>query len=134
MIKTRTAIRSAFAAIGFALLGASAVPATAATSISVQIGPPPAPHYEAVPAARRGQAWIPGHWEWRHNHHEWVSGYFVRARPGYYYAQPTYVQHGNRWDYRPGYWARNGREGRGDRDHDGVANRYDRHPGDPYRR
>ncbi len=127
MIKTSLAA----AALAMATLGAATTPASAATSITVQIGPPPAPYYEAVPTPRRGQVWLPGHWEWRGNHHAWVAGQFVRARPGYQYVQPTYVRQGNRWDYRAGYWAHENRAhdnrgGRGDRDHDGIANRYDR--------
>ncbi len=117
------------AALALASLGTATTAASAATSISVQIGPPPAPYYEAAPAPRRGQVWLPGHWEWRGNGHTWIAGQFVRARPGYHYAQPAYVQHGNRWNYQPGYWARgerNSRGGRGDRDHDGIANRHDR--------
>lgn len=118
------------ATLALASLGAATTTASAATSITVQIGPPPAPYYEPAPAARRGQVWLPGHWEWRGNHHAWVAGQFVRARPGYYYAQPRYVRHGNRWDYRAGYWARADQRHRADRDrdNDGVANRHDRHP------
>ncbi len=117
------------AALALASLGTATTAASAATSISVQIGPPPAPYYEAAPAPRRGQVWLPGHLEWRGNGHTWIACQFVRARPGYHYAQPAYVQHGNRWNYQPGYWARgerNSRGGRGDRDHDGIANRHDR--------
>lgn len=132
------------AALAVASLGAATTPAVAATSITVQVGPPPAPLYEAAPRMRPGQVWVPGHWEWRGHRHEWVAGYFMRARPGYHYVQPTYVRYGNRWDYKPGHWSRGGR---GDSDHDGVVNRYDRdrdgdgvvnrydrHPNNPNRR
>jgi WXXGXW repeat (2 copies) len=106
--------------LAIASLGAFTAPAaSAATSIYVQVAPP-APRYEVVPAPRRGQVWVPGHWEWNQRRYAWVGGYFVQARPGYHYAQPHWVQHGNRWGYERGGWAR------GDRDRDGVANRYDR--------
>jgi len=159
--KENTMIKTGFiaAALAVASLGAATTPAAAQTSISVQIGQPPPPRYEVVPVARPGHLWVPGHWEWRGNRHTWVAGYYMRARPGYYYTQPTYVQYGNRWDYRPGHWSRgearghghghghgHANNGRGDRDRDGVpngrdrdrdgdgvANRNDRQPNNPRR-
>ncbi|MBI2768055.1 MAG: thrombospondin type 3 repeat-containing protein [Burkholderiales bacterium] len=111
-----------------ALSALASAPTFAAASIYVQVAPP-APLYEAVPAVPYGQQWVPGHWEWRHNRHVWVNGYVVTARPGYFYEQPQWVAVGNGWQYRDGGWApghRGGGRGYGDRDHDGVANRYDR--------
>lgn len=71
----------------------------------------------------------------------WVQGHFLRARAGYYYNQPQWVQHGDRWAYRGGSWSRGDRDHDGipnrhdrDRDGDGVSNRYDRAPDNPYRR
>ena len=72
----------------------------------------------------------------------------MKARPGYVYTQPTWQERNGRWDWRGGEWRRdnghynNGRrddryygEGRrNDRDGDGVPNRYDQQPGNPYRR
>jgi hypothetical protein len=96
-----------------------------APMVAVQYGPPPPPRYEVVPAPRRGMVWVAGHWEWRGHRHVWVNGYWVRTRPGYHYRQPVWVEHGGRWEWRGGGW---------DRDGDGVPNRYDRHPDNPYRR
>lgn len=93
-------------------------------AVPVQYGPPPPPRREMVPPPRRGQVWVGGHWEWRHGRHAWVPGYWVRARPGYVYRQPAWVDHGGRWEMRRGGW---------DRDGDGVPNRYDRRPDNPYR-
>jgi hypothetical protein len=127
----------------------TSAPAAAYTSIGVQIGvpapvyvaPPPAPVYEYTPAPRRGHVWVPGHWQWRGNGHVWVQGHFLRERSGYYYNQPRWVQHGDRWDYRGGGWSRGDRDHDGipnrydrDRDGDGVRNRRDRAPDNPYRR
>jgi hypothetical protein len=71
---------------------------------------------------RPGYVWVPGY---RRGHrHVWVNG-LVRARPSY--SQPTWVQEGDRWHLMRGGWTR------GDRDHDGVPNRYDRQPDNPYR-
>jgi hypothetical protein len=138
------------AAAIFACAGAlMSAPAFAYTSVSVQVGvpatvyvaPPPPPAYEYTPAARRGHVWVPGHWEWRGNDHVWVQGHFLRARPGHYYSQPQWVQHGDRWGYRGGGWIRGDRDRDGvpnrydrDRDGDGVRNRHDRAPNNPYYR
>ena len=37
--------------------------APASAQISINLGAPPAPQYEAVPAPRPGYAWAPGHWQ-----------------------------------------------------------------------
>ena len=97
-----------------------------ARDIIVRVAPPP-PRDEVVPAMRRGQAWVPGHWEWRRGQHIWVKGMYVRERRGYVY-QP------DRWVERKGGWyMERGRWGRGDRDGDGVRNRDDRAPNNPNR-
>lgn len=102
--------------------------------------PPSAPAYdEPVPPPRRGQVWIPGHWEYQGDNYYWVHGKFEAARSGYYYRQPEWQQDGNRWAYRGGGWIR-GLQGRNtrpsmnndlDSDGDGVPNRLDRLPADP---
>lgn len=114
--------------------------AHAAASIYVQVAPPPAP-VEYAPPPRHGHIWVPGHWEWRHHQYTWVGGYYVRARAGYYYQSPQWVRHGERWAYNEGRWARGDRDHDGvpnrydrDRDGDGIPNRYDRRPDNPYRR
>ncbi len=123
-----------------ALLGTGAglaLPATAQAQpyVSVQVGPPPPPRMERVPAQRPGYVWAPGHYEWRRGAYVWMGGHWVRARSGYAYAAPVWVQRGGQWVYQPGRWDRDRgvrRHGR-DRDGDGVRNRYDRHPNNPYR-
>jgi hypothetical protein len=97
----------------------TSLPAQAQHSIVVQVAPPP-PRYEVAPAPRYGHVWVPGHWQWSGNGHVWVGGHFVASRPGYRYAQPAWVRHGDRWAYNRGGWSR------GDRDRDGIPNRYDR--------
>ena len=134
--------------VSLAVLSLGAVvPAASAASITVQIAPP-APRYEVVPAPSRGMVWSPGHWEWRQKRHVWVPGVWMKARPGYVYAQPTWQERNGRWDWHGGEWRRdnggynNGRRDdhryyqdgrRNDRDGDGVPNRYDSRPGNPYR-
>lgn len=75
--------------------------------------PPPAVIYEPAPAPRAGWVWAPGYWDWRATRYHWVGGHWVRPRPGYVYYRGAWRAH--------------------DADHDGVPNRYDRFPGNPYR-
>ena len=133
LIGTRNWMLAGSAALVVAATLVSAPAQAASASVYVQIAPP-APRVEVVPVARHGQTWVPGHWEWRHRQYAWVPGYFVTVRPGYYYAQPQWVQYGNRWGYQAGGWSRGRAPGHGyDRDHDGVPNRYDRRPDNPTR-
>jgi hypothetical protein len=110
-----------------ATLAASALPAAARTDIIVNFAPPP-PRYEVVPASRVGVVWVPGYWEWRGRRHVWIAGHHVRHRPGYVYAPARWIEHDGRWRYQAPIWNRH------DRDGDGVPNRYDRAPDNPYRR
>ncbi|MFN4118644.1 YXWGXW repeat-containing protein [Acidovorax sp.] len=137
--------RNALAAVSIALLsslGAAGVAqAQTSATVVIQTGAPqyrtpapvqvqyhrapPPPRYEAAPHPRRGMVWVPGHWEWRGHRHVWMQGHWVKARPGHHYRQPRWVEHGGRWNMQPGGW---------DRDGDGVPNRHDRRPDNPYRR
>ena len=106
---------------------ASAPVASFARTVVITEAPPP-PRAEMVPAARRGFVWAPGHWEWRRGHHVWARGHWIRERRGYRW-------HGENWSQRDGHWVMEpGRWQRGDRDGDGVPNRFDRAPNDPTRR
>jgi hypothetical protein len=91
-------------------------------------GPPPPPRHEAMPGPRRGHQWVPGHWERRGPRHVWLNGYWVQQRPGYAYTQPAWRERDGRWDMDRGRWER-----RHDADGDGVPNRFDRRPNNPYR-
>jgi hypothetical protein len=89
---------------------------------------PPAPVYEAAPAPRPGYVWAPGHHEWRGNQYVWVQGHWLQAREGYEYREPRWVQRGNgEWALVGNTWERRGPYG--DRDRDGIANRYDNNDG-----
>lgn len=133
----RTLTLAALLALGSAAF--APLPAAAQPRVDVVIGAAPPPlRYEAVPVARRGYIWSPGHWEWNGRRHFWVSGVWLADRPGYVYSAPSWYQDHGRWQMRPAGWARGGpdrnRDGvpdryerpRHDRDHDGVPNRYDR--------
>ena len=130
------------AALVAATLGAVVTPLVAAPAgVSIQIGPPQERH-EAVPGPRRGYDWTPGYWNWSPNRqrHHWVRGSWVRSRPGYVYAQPTWVDRGGRWEQQRGAWGRRDMDRDGitnrsdrDRDGDGVPNRHDGSPDNPRR-
>jgi hypothetical protein len=90
---------------------------------------PPAPRQEAVPQARRGYVWVPGHYEYRRRGYEWVRGTWIRERRGYTYNAPRWVERDGRWVLEQGRWAR----GMRDRDGDGVPNRLDARPNNPNR-
>jgi len=110
-----------------ASLSAVAAPQASATEWVVRIAPPAA-RVEYAPAPRHGYVWAPGYWDWRGHRYVWIGGSYVRARPGYSYVAPRWYQHDGGWAIERGHWDR------GDRDHDGVANRLDRFPDNPYRR
>ena len=121
------------------LLGVLAVssiaitPLTTSAAVSVYLDvAPPAPRYEVVPPPRAGYVWQPGYWDWRGDRHNWRKGYWVRERPGYYWHPSRWESVDGRWVMRPGGWYRERyayyepRRGYGDRDRDGIPNRYDR--------
>lgn len=116
--------KTILAAIFAASLAAVALPAAAVTY--VRIAPPP-PREEMVPAHRPGYVFAPGHWEWRNNHYRWAKGTWIHARNGYRYNPHAWVERDGRWYMERGHWQR------GDRDRDGVPDRYDRAPKNPHR-
>ena len=110
-----------------ATLGSAALPAAAWTHVDLYLnGAPPPARYEVLPAPRVGYLWAPGHWGWRGHHHVWIAGHWVRHRPGSYYEPARWANYDGRWGYHAPYWRP------GDRDGDGVPDRYDRAPNNPY--
>lgn len=95
---------------------------------------------EAASRPRPGHHWVAGHWKKRGKHAVWQTGHWERSRPAYrpHYGAVRYPngQYGNHNPYR-----QNGQYGhygkpqppRWDRDGDGVPNRHDRRPNNPYR-
>ena len=108
-----------------ASLGALALPAAARTEVFINVAPPPL-RYEPVPVHRVGYHWVPGYWDHRGHRYVWVAGHYIRKRPGYFYTQPVWVESPR------GYYVQH-RGWRRDADGDGVPNRYDRRPYNPYR-
>ena len=98
------------------------------TEVIVVRKAPPALRHEAIPAARRGQVWVPGYWNWNGRRYTWQRGHFERVRAGYYYSQPEWRQDRNGWYFERGGWLRGERADRvmrRDQDRDGVSNRND---------
>jgi hypothetical protein len=134
-------------------IGALATPITSVAAVDIQLNfGPPSVRYEVVPAPRRGYVWAPGYWDWRGHHHVWVSGSWVRERPGYAYQPNRWIERDGRWNLERGRWDHaRGRDSdhdgipdrrdptpygvsrSSDRDGDGVPNRFDRQPNNPYR-
>ena len=115
--------KSLLAALVAAGALAGMVPAAQAQYSVVIRSEPPAPLHEVVPAPRAGYVWAPGHHEYRGNGYVWVQGHWMPERRGYAYVSPRWVQRGNgEWHMVGGNWERGPY---GDRDHDGIANRYD---------
>ena len=120
---TRKVLVSALFAAG--AIGAAATPLSSVAQVVVYLNTaPPAVRYEAVPQPRSGYVWSGGHWQHDGSQHVWTAGDWQAARPGYTYSQPTWVENNGRYAYQPSRW---------DRDGDGVSNRRDAAPNNPYR-
>ena len=112
------------AAMIAASIGTVVTPADAAIIVRVA---PPEQRVEVDHAARRGYAWTPGYWNWNGRRHVWVAGAWVRERPGYKYNHARWVERDGGWQMERRRWSK------GDRDGDGVPNRFDRQPDNPRR-
>lgn len=118
----------------FAPVQASAAPHHPRADVIVIQKAPPAPRREAVPAARRGFEWVSGYWNWNGRRHEWVAGHWEKVRPGYAYQRASWRHDRDGWHLERGGWQRSDRvAARRDHDRDGVPNRYDARPNNPYR-
>jgi hypothetical protein len=117
----RMAVTSLAAAAVFSVATVVAAPFNPAEAqVSIAIGAPPPPRYEAVPAPRAGYVWAPGHYTLVHDQYVWRPGQWLIARPGYRYVpsawERAYVSGREQWRYAPSRW---------DRDGDGIPNAFD---------
>lgn len=118
-----------------AVAAASSFGVAMAQTFIVREGPPPM-REERMPGHRPGHEWAPGHWDWRHGRYVWIQGHWMRERRGEHWVADRWERRGDRWERVAGHWERGvpmGNRGMGDRDHDGVPNRFDDHPDNPYR-
>jgi len=148
MLKRIAMTSLAAAAVFSSAAMASAWLTPAAAQVNIMIGtPPPAAVYEAVPPARAGYVWAPGHYVLVNDRYVWTRGQWVTTRAGYSYVpaswERVYVGGREQWRFVPSRWDRNGdgipdryqsqsyryneRGPWGDRDHDGIPNAYDRY-------
>jgi hypothetical protein len=127
------------ATLATASIGAAAIPASAEIGIWVNEAPP-APRHEVIPAPRAGYVWEPGYYDYRGHHYAWTEGHWVREKHGMFYHPTHWVQRDGRWTKEGGRWDKeryvenHEYRGNGDRDHDGVPNKYDHSPDNPNRR
>lgn len=101
--------RYAFCALAMLAAAGSLVVATdacARTVVAVDVGIAPPPLRTERVVVRTGAVWIPGYWRWNGHRHVWVTGYTVRARPGYHYVPAHWEPNGPRWRFHAGYWSR----------------------------
>jgi len=75
--------------------------------ITADIAPPAPQAEESAPAPREGYIWAPGYYSYSDHKHVWTKGHYVRARPGYRYEGPHWVQEENRWTLYPEQWVKN---------------------------
>ena len=99
-----------------------AAPAQARTSINLSIGA--APYGYVQP----GYVYTQPSYVYNQPAYVYTEPSYVYTQPSYVYSQPNYVYYGNNHGrhFNRG-WSH-------DRDHDGVPNRFDRRPNNPYRR
>jgi hypothetical protein len=115
-----------------ALAIAASVGTAMAQVVIVREAPPP-PRAETMPGQRAGHEWAPGHWDWRRGQYVWVQGHWIRQRRGEHWVPERWVERNGHWELVAGHWQRGPRP-MGDRDHDGVPNRFDQAPNNPNRR
>ena len=65
---------------------------------------PPAMRTETMPAARTGEVWVPGYYEYKNRTYSWVPGRFEKERAGYTFSAPRYEQKNGRWGMYAGGW------------------------------
>ena len=132
------------AGVAAAAFGSVPLTSSAAERAIVVTEAPPPVREERMPEPRRGMEWAPGHWAWRHGEYAWVEGHWMRERRGMHWVPERWVERNGHWEMVAGHWDRGHRDwdrnrgmgapGWRDNDHDGVPNRYDEHPNNPYRR
>ena len=86
-----------------AAAGAS-IPALAGIDVDINIGPPPPPRVEMVPAVPDGYVWAPGYWEFFHGQYVWRRGHMIEHRRGYHWVPETWDRRGDHHHFEEGHW------------------------------
>ena len=89
-------------------VGAS-VPAFAGIDVELNVGAPPPPRVEVVPAVPAGYVWAPGFWEYAHGQYVWRRGHMIEHRPGYHWVPETWDRRGDHHHFEEGHWDRDHR-------------------------
>src|SRR5262245_31437244 len=110
------------------LIGAAATPLASVAATNIQVNYDAPARYDGYPAHRPGYVWVPGHRVWDGYRYVWERGHWERAYRHYGYRDHGYGY--SDYGYRDGYSYRSARR---DSDGDGVADRYDARPNNPYR-
>jgi hypothetical protein len=67
---------------------------------------PPPPRAEAPGAARAGEIWIAGHWDWQNGDWTWLAGRWERAHPDAAWVAGRWELQGNYYVWVDGRWDR----------------------------
>ena len=110
--RSLTTLLAASALMTSIAVPAALSPAAAQVNFSINLGAPPEPQYEVVPAPRQGYAWAPGYWQVQNNQHVWAPGRWMEAREGHHWVADRWDSHreGGRdqWQHQAGHWDRDG--------------------------
>jgi hypothetical protein len=71
----------------------------------VVMGQPPPPRVEVITPGPPGTIWIRGHWAWRHERWEWITGHWDRAsQPGSTWIPGQWIPRGNGYVWIEGHY------------------------------
>ncbi len=99
-----TPIKRALLQAAFLVAAGASVPAFAGLDVDINVGAPPPPRVEVVPAAPPGQVWAPGFWEFAHGQYVWRRGHFQAGRPGYHWVPEAWDRRGDHHHFEEGHW------------------------------
>lgn len=90
-----------------AIFASSAMVASSTYALEIVAAPtaPPAAIYEAIPPARVGYVWDPGHWHWTPGGYIWDAGHWQAERIGYHWREGHWAARHGTWRWIPGHWA-----------------------------
>jgi hypothetical protein len=99
--------RTLYIAAIMTISAAAFMPSVSMAQVDVNVfinSAPPAPRFESVPQARRGQLWAPGYWNWDGRRHDWSSGHWEDVREGQSYRPAEWRRDNGGWRLNRGGW------------------------------